>query len=444
MPAPQLLRGALASLLLTLAPAAWSMDLLQAFLAASSHDPKWLSAQAHAAAGQELLPQADAALRPSVSATASRMNNDLSTRTAGTLPASTDRYPSGSYVLTVRQPLFNAALRAQRARALAQTDLATATLRLEQQNMALRVVGAYIDALSMQDDIARVQVQIAFYSRQLDAARKMFAAGAGTRTDIDDVQAKFDMASADELAARQEAGLALRKLQALVREPVDALAPLVPSRLPLIPPAVGALDDAITRAELNSPELRAAKAQQAAAAEEVQRARAGHAPTLDAVAQWSRGDRDNSNTPTYRTTNRSVGLQLSVPLYSGGGVNSQMRQALAELESAGQAVDALRQDLAVRLHKEHAALSEGIARIRALETAARSAAQGLASTQKSYAGGSRTVLDVLNAEQKCADVQRELARSRYGLLVARARLLTLTDELGADSVTALNAFFGSD
>jgi outer membrane protein/protease secretion system outer membrane protein len=435
----------LASALLALSPTAHALDLLQAYEAASGHDANWLAAQARAAAGQERLPQAEAALQPNVSVSASRMLNDLSTRSGGTAPATMDRYPSGSYALTLRQPVFNTALRSQRARAQAQVEEADATMKLERQNMALRVVASYLDALSAQDEVALSATQTAFYARQLDAARKLFAAGAGTRTDADEVQAKLDMARAMALDAKQAAGLALRKLQVLVREPLerlDPLAPLNPTRLQWAPPQPEALQDEISRAEGSNPELRVLKAQQAAATQEVRRLRAGHLPTLDAVAQWSRGDRDNSNAPSYRIANKSIGLQLTVPLYAGGGINSQVRQAQEELLAVEQLLDGLRQDLAVRLQKELDGLADGAGRIQALETAERSAAQVLVSTQKSYAGGSRTVLDVLNAEQQLATVVRDLARARYGMLMSRARLLSLTDALDHDALTALNACFG--
>jgi len=435
----------LAGVLLALAPAAHALDLLQAFEAASGHDAAWLAAQARAAAGQERLPQADAALRPNVSLTASRMFNDLSTRSVGTAQTTADSYPSSSTALTVRMPVINLALRAQRSRAQAQTDEAAATQQLERQNMALRVVGTYLDVLSAQDEVTLAATQAAFYNRQLDAARKMFAAGAGTRTDADEVQAKLDLARAAELDARQAVGLAQRKLQVLVREPMDRLgrlAPLNPARLQWAPPRPEALADEIAKAEHHNPEVRVLKAQQAAAAQEVQRVRAGHLPTLDIVAQWSRGDRDNSNAPSYSTANKSIGMQLNVPLFAGGAVNSQERQARAELLALDQMLDGLRQDLAVRLQKELDGLATGVGRIQALETAERSAAQVLVSTQKSYAGGSRTVLDVVNAEQQRASVVRDLARARYGVLMARARLLSLTDSLDLGALTALNACFG--
>jgi outer membrane protein, protease secretion system len=311
--------------------------------------------------------------------------------------------------------------------------------------MALRLVGSYLDTLSAQDDVTLAAAQTAFYTRQLDAARKMFAAGSGTRTDADEVQARLDLARAGELEARQAVALAQRRLQVLVREPMDrlgTLVPLNPARLQWAPPPPRALQDEITRAEGHNPEMRVLKARQAVATQEVQRARAGHLPTLDAVAQWSHGDRDNSNAPNDRTTHKSIGLQLNLPLYAGGVVNSQVRQAQAELLALDQMLDGLRQDLAVRLQKELDGLADGAGRIRALETAERSAAQVLLSTQKSYAGGSRTVLDVLNAEHQRATVTRDLARARYGVLMARARLLSLTDALDIGALTALNACFG--
>lgn len=423
-------------------PAAFALDLLQAYEAAQRHDATWLAAQARAAAGQERLPQAEAALRPNVSLTASRALNELSTRSTSSAPPAADRYPSGTYSLALRQPLINLSLRAQRARAQAQTDEASATLRLEQQNLALRVIGSYLEALSAQDEVALVTAQTAFYTRQLEAARKLFASGAGTRTDMDEVQAKLDMARALELETRQLVALALRKLQVLVREPFGMLAPLNPARLLRVAPAEAALDDHIARAEQSSPELLVARAQQAAAAQEVQRLQSGHYPTLDAIAQWSRGDRDNTNAPSYRFANKSIGVQLTVPIYSGGGLSSQVRQAQAELESSTQVLDALRQDLGVRLHKEHRGVIDGLGRISALETAERSAAQVLTATQKSYAGGSRTALDVLNAEQQRAAVVRDLARTRYAVLLSRARLLSLTDQLDTSALSEMNASFG--
>jgi len=420
--------------------AAWPLDLLQAFDAAQANDASLNSARSQAAAGLERLPQAEAGLLPNVAFNAARLSNELSTgNTAASAATTSERYTSGSMNLTLRQPIYRSAQRALVRQARAQTEETAATLRREEQAMAARLIGAYLDALGAEDDVALVEAQKAFYRRQVDAAGRAFSAGSGTRTDIDEVQARLDMVLALELEARQNVGFARRKLLTLVGAPVDELVALNPARLPPSPP--WSLEDWISRVEQASPELGAARSQLDAAAQAVARARAGHEPTLDAVVQWSRSDRDNVNAPKDRLTNASVGLQLTVPLYAGGAVSSSVRQAQAEQEAARQSLEALRLDLGVRIHKEYRGMTDGAARIRALEQALRSASQLVLSTQRSYSAGSRNVVDVLNAEQQRASVVRDLAQARSACLMAQVRLLALVDGLNRQAIAQFNASF---
>lgn len=165
-----------------------------------------------------------------------------------------------------------------------------------------------------------------------------------------------------------------------------APAPLdVPRFAPQAPQA--RMDDWIARAKNASPELQALRAQGEAARLEVQKTESGHLPTLDAVAGWSRSDSDSV---TARYEQKTFGLQLNIPLYSGGAVNSQVRQALATQERAREALEGARRELGVRLHQEFRAMTEGVLRIRAPEQAVRSAQQALLSNQKSFQAGGRT------------------------------------------------------
>jgi outer membrane protein/protease secretion system outer membrane protein len=420
--------------------AAWPLDLLQAFEAAQANDARLTSARATATAGLERLPQAEAGLLPNLAFSTLRLTNDLSVdNPAASAATVSERYRSSSTNLTLRQPIYRSAQHALVRQARAQTEESAATLRREEQAMAARLVGSYLDALGAQDDVALVAAQKAFYLRQFDAAGRAFAAGSGTRTDIDEVQARLDMVLALELEARQNVGFARRKLQALVGAPVESLAALDPAHLPPSPPM--SLDDWISRVEQASPELGAARSQLDAATEAVARARAGHEPTLDAVLSWSRGDHDNVNAPTDRRTNASAGLQLSVPLYSGGAVSSAVRQAQAEQEAARQSLEALRLDLGVRTHKEYRGMTDGTAKIRALEQALRSANQLVLSTQRSYGAGSRHVVDVLNAEQQRASVVRDLAQARSACLMAQVQLLALVEGLNRQAIVQFNASF---
>ncbi len=174
------------------------------------------------------------------------------------------------------------------------------------------------------------------------------------------------------------------------------------------------------------------------ARQEIDKAKAGHHPTLDAVVQWSRSESESVTNTQSRYANASYGLQLNVPLFAGGYVNSQIRQAIAAHERAGQALEAGRRDLGLRVHKEFRGVTEGVPRIKALEQALRSADQLVLSSRKSFQAGSRTVLDVLNAEQQRSGVMRDLAQARYVYLISRVRLLALVGGADLASVVSMN------
>lgn len=195
----------------------------------------------------------------------------------------------------------------------------------------------------------------------------------------------------------------------------------------------------MARAEAASPELQSLRAQAEAARQEIAKARSGHLPTLDAVAQWSRTSSDSVTSVNQRYDNKTIGLQLQVPLYSGGYVSSSVRQAQAALTRAEEMLEATRRDLGVRVHREFRGVTEGRLRIAALQQAVRSAEQAVQSSRKSQAAGVRTLLDVLNAEQQRTQAQRDLAQARYLYLVSQLRLHSLVGDDAQASVAQANA-----
>lgn len=423
-------------------PAAGAFNLMQAYRAALEQDAVIRAARAAADARRERLPQAQAQLRPNVSASFSRNKNDLSSTTpgAGGVPVDSERnYMSGSRAFTIRQPLYRPIQQADVRQAQAQVDDANAILDKETQNVAVRVATAYLEGLLAQDQQNLVLQQKATYTTQLDAVRKRFAAGAGVRTDIDESQARLDMVLAQELEARQQVDYTRRQLQVMVNSPVSALALLDERKLRLARPDPDRLESWVERAERNSPEIRSLQAQAEAARQEIDKARAGHLPTLDAVAQWSRTVSDNVNSVNSRYENKSIGLQLNVPLYAGGYVTSQMRQALAELERVQQSLEATRRDLGLRVEKEFRSITEGVLRIRALEQAVRSAEVMVHSNQRSFEGGTRTTMDILNAQEQRMVALRDLAQARYVYLLSRVRLQALTGQADASIIEDINA-----
>lgn len=436
----------LCSLLLSLSGTVLSMDLLQAYQAAQQQDATILASRAAAQAGRERLPQARSQLLPNVAMSVGRNQNNLVNTTPNSLgqeQTSETHYPSLNRTLTVRQPLFRSYLAAQYRQAEAQVQDAEASLAQDEQNLAVRVSGAYFEAMLTHEQLALVLAQRTAYTTQLDAARKSLAAGSGTRTDVDDAQARLDMNAALEIEARQNVSYTLRQLEMLVNQPVDKLATLDVARLELLQPQPNVLQDWIARAETGNPQLQSLRAQVETSRQEVKKAGSGHYPTLDAVAQWSRSESENILNVASRYTNASVGLQLNIPIFSGGYVNSSVRQALAGQEHAEQALEAGRRDLGVRVYKEFRGMTENIPKVRALELALRSADQLVLSSRKSFQAGSRTVIDVLNAEQQRMVVLRDLAQARYMYLIARIRLLALVGAADDEAVAAINRMLKS-
>lgn len=422
---------------------AWSLDLLQAYEAAMAQDASILATRAATDARRERIPQARSQLMPNLTASVARNKNSLESTTANFLgnPVTTNtRYSSGSDALTLRQPIFRMYQIADYRQAQAQVDDANAILERELQNVAVRVSGAYFEALLTAEQLALVLAQKTAFTTQLDSARKRLTAGAGTRTDIDEAQAALDLNLAQELEARQNVDFTRRQLQTLINRPIDHLATLVPEKMQLVQPMPNRIEDWTEQAEANSPEIRSLKAQLEAARFEVDKAQAGHYPTLDAVAQWSRNDSDTVTSVNTRYTNKSIGLQLNIPLFAGGYVNSQVRQALAEQERAEQALEALRRDLGVRLHREFRGVTEGVLRVKALEQAVRSTEQVALSNRRSFEAGSRTLVETLNAEQQKVSAQRDLAQARFVYLISRVRLQALAGGPKMEIINEVNTW----
>jgi TolC family type I secretion outer membrane protein len=420
---------------------AQAMDLLQVYQAAQQQDPTLLATRAMAAGERERLPQARSQLLPNVGASLSRNDNHLESTTPNFLgkeQTTNTGYPSQNKTISLRQPLYRPQLTAQYRQAKAQVEDAEAELALEEQNLAVRVSGAYFEAMLTHEQLALVLSQQVAYTTQLDAARKSFEAGSGTRTDIDEAQARIDMNVAQEIEARQNVTYTLQQLQVFINEPIGKLATLNVASLVLAFPEPNELTDWITRAEQNSPQIQSLKSRIEIARQEVNKAKSGHYPTLDAIAQWSQSESENVTNTSSRYTNNSLGLQLNIPIFSGGYVNASIRQALASQERAEQTLEVGRRDLSLRVQKEFRGVTESIPKIKALEQALRSADQLVLSSRKSFQAGSRTVLDILNAEQQRVTVLRDLAQARYLYLISKIRLLALVGTADLSAITAVN------
>lgn len=438
-----LLAATLAGLLGPLSAPAWSLDLMEAYQAALAQDARIRAARAARDSAIERLPQARAQLMPNIAINIGRNKNDIDRTQENALGRDVkfnEEYFSYNQSLQLRQPLFRMPLFAGLRQAGFVVEDAEATLERELQDLGSRVTGAYMEALLAQDALELALKQKAVTTTQLDSARKSLAAGFGTRTDIDEAQARLDMNVADELSARQHVEFTRRQLEILIDQPVDSLVKVDATRLPLLPPEPADVAEWVRMADERSPEVRALQARVDAAKAEIAKARGGHYPTVDAVAQISKSGSENVTSPSSSYTNHLIGLQVNIPLFAGGYVNSTVRQAIAEQVRAQENLEATRRDLAVRVHREHRGVTEGVLRVRALEQAVRSAQQLVMSSKRSFEAGSRTMVDVLDAEQRLQVTLRDLAEARYLYLVSRVRLRALVGMDREQSIGEVNGW----
>jgi len=419
-----------------------SLTLLSAWQAGWSNDPQLRAARAAQAVVSERLPLARSQLLPQAQLGLARNANNVTREGLNTLQQRQeifDRYESANSTLQVRQPI----LRPQQLVAVQQASAfireSKAVLDRELQNFSVRLTTAYFDVLLAMDQVELIDSQRRFLELAVAAEKQALALGFGTRTDVDAAVARLDLNRAQALEGGQQLAMARRQLEAFVAQPVGALAPLDATRVETVTAIDDDLNAWVMRAQAASPEVQQLLAQRDVSSQEMNKARAGHLPTVDLVAQMQRSRSENTISPQAQYTNRTVGVQVNIPLYSGGFVNSQTRQASADVQRIDEQIQALKADLSVRVHKEFRGVVEGRARVRALEVAVRSAEVALDSARKSVKAGVRTTVDVLNAEQQRMQAKRDLSQARYSMLVSLVRLQALTGNTDEPFISRLNS-----
>lgn len=436
------LLGTLLAGLLLGGPGAHADDLLSLYREALDANATYLAARAEAEAQREVLPQARAQLLPSLSMSGSKGKNKTEQTSKGLFgPVTRDQeYDSHNYALTLKQPLFRAYNFALYAQSKAQVASADARLDQALQDLAVTVGSAYFDVLLARSELDVNRSQQQAYEAQMQYAEKAFKAGVGTRTDIDEARSRLDLVKAQAIQLEYRVEYTLDALRTVVGRPLTPLASLHPERVELVPPDPARLEEWIQVAEQVNPKMRALRADVEAAEKEVWKARSGHMPTVDLVAQRSNSESDSNTSIGTEYDTKMIGVQVSIPIFSGGYVNSTVRQALANLEKTRQQLEALRREVALQVRKEFDAAAQGVHWVKAYTQAVQSAEQTLFSTRKGFQAGTRNSLDILNAEQNLATAQRDLNRGRYEYVLARLRLMALVGRLDNDEMNRFNTW----
>ena len=438
------LRLSTALILAALAGAAAAEDLMQVYREAQQSDPSLAAARANWAATQERVPQARAALLPNVSAGGTAYLNDGRTDfSGGTVPVTANGYSNAGLTISASQPLYrkqNSVAFDQSKRIVEQADF---TLAAAQQELILRVAIAYFDVLLAEVNIALAEAQKAAVSEQLAQAKRNFEVGVATITDTNEAQARYDTIVAQEILARNNLDNKRTALRTIIGRMPGELKKLGPAFEPELPnPNV--LDTWLGRALADNVNVRVAGYNVDVATLEIERARAGHLPTVDLVAgagfTWGSGSLASDF--NYNQRNAQLGVVLNVPIYQGGFVDSRVREATAQLESARQSLEVARRNAISNAQVGFTGVNSSAANVVALKQALRSAETALASNKLGQEVGVRTNLDVLNVTQDVFQRRRDLAQAYFDYLIAVLRLKAASGVLSELDLEDINRRLG--
>jgi outer membrane protein len=419
---------------------AFAADLLAVYREASLQDAVYGSAKAQYVAAQERLPQGRALLLPNVNFGAGANYNDLDTEFKNSTFASGRRdFYDYNYGVSLTQPLYRSQNALAYEQAKIQVRQAQTQLNAAGQELMTRVAQAYFDVLLSRANLSTIESQKIAVAEQLEQAKRNFVVGTATITDSREAQARYDLVVAQELVAQNDVEVKNRALEQLVGKPVGELAGLA-TPVTLNAPQPAQMNAWVDQAYQSSLQIAAAQHSVELAAREIERASAGHRPTLDAVGALTQNYASSSAQGIGSEVRALVlGVQLNVPLYQGGAISSRVREALANQERARQELENARRSAALQTRQAYLGVTSGLAQVKALQQAVASTQLQLESTKLGQEVGVRTAVDVLNAEQQLSIARRDLAQALYSAILNQLRLKAAVGKLAEADLAEINA-----
>jgi outer membrane protein, type I secretion system len=422
-----------------------ALGLLDAYEAALENDPVYRSAIHENEAGQQEKAIGLSGLLPNLSFTRTQSKNTgnqtITNPADGSRLDTSLNFDSKVSTLSLRQPILNLEATAGYRQGAAQANSSRARFAGQSQQLIVRLVEAYVEALLAQDRLTLSQTQQDTLEERKKVNEQMLQKGEGTITDVLETQSQHALSQAEVIEAQDEYNVARLRLAAIVGNQdivqLDRLsADFQINALQLV--------DYESWEELalnRNAELVTQRYAVTSSKEEINKSRSGHMPRLDLVASLSR-----NNSASFITANRnadiaSIGIEINVPLYAGGRVNAVTRQSVANRARAEADLNAMTDDVLVELRRQYQLTLSSVKRIESLELAVESARLLVQATEKSIQGGIRINLDLLDAQQQLFSAQGELSQARYNYLLAYLRLKLAAGDLVLDDLQRIAAYF---
>jgi outer membrane protein len=458
------LHVAVCTALFSVVPAQAS-DLAEVYARALQNDPQIREAEANRLATLENKPQALASLLPQLSASAGYDKR----KTDGTSPFSTvtDTGDVVTFVgnstvdskttnwdVTLRQSIF----RWENWVSLGQADKLVAQAEVDyqaaQQDLILRTSESYFNVLAAKDTLSAAEATYEALGRQLEQAEKRFEVGLIAVTDVQEAKAAYDSATAALIQAKRSLATQLEFLRELTGDTFEALnGP--GENLPLSAPNPAVEDDWVKLAMDQNLQLNSSRIAAEITRDEISLQRGGHYPSVDLFL--SRGNQDVSGDRTFsftdtggvstrsisplesNTDDTTIGIQLTVPIYSGGATSSRVRQAEYRHRAARERLERTARATERQTRDAYLGVMSEMSRVQALQQAVESAKIALQATEAGYEVGTRTTVDVLDGRRRLFEAETNYARSRYDYLINVLRLKLAAGALDPIQVAQLNS-----
>ena len=416
-----------------------TIDLMMAYQKAVEYDARLRSAKADNLMNKEEVGKARSQLRPNIRMNAARGRSVTQHGyLGGFYPA--DYYNTVNYGVSLRQPLLNMASVASYQQAKIVAAKSDVDLQREEGVLMTRITEAYCNALYAEDNLNFSNMLILATAKQLEQAKRRFAHGFGTTTEVEEARASYDNAIAEGVDILNSVEFSRRELENFTGIYPDQLCRIVPERLQVVSPQPASVESWIDLAHSASPMIVGARQEIQIANKEVTKQRASRYPTIELVAGRSYSESENNYSigSTYDTY--SVSAQLNMPMYTGGYASASIRQASAKRLKAGEQLSAQVRAVESEVRKYYNSIVSTISMIKAYEQVVKSREVALTGTKKGYEAGLRSNVDVLDAQQKLFASQRNLAKARYQYILNRLMLKQTVGTLTSDDINEVNGW----
>ena len=435
-----------AAAVMAFATNAQAQSLVEMYEAARGYDAGFISAKAQFEANLARANQSLGGILPNIALSVSQVKTDFQRQLIGVDPVRTPvtELETRTTSATLVQPLYRPAAWAAYKQGDRQLLQAAAQYEATEHDLLIRVSQAYFDVLTSEDNLELVQAQKKAVSEQLASARRNFEVGTATITGVRDAQARFDLSNAQAITAENEL-----RTKRLALNMVVGLSDAKPKRLAkstaLIEPPKEDVNTWVSQAQSQSPSVRQAQLAAEVADFEVDKAMAGHKPTLDAQMTYGRTENlkgtyvSSYSAAPLTTWNPSVGLVLNVPLFAGFSTTYKVKEASALKTKAQSDLENARRMTEQTTRNTYFGLLAGLSQVKAYEAAEASSQSALDANKLGYSVGVNINIDVLNSQSQLYQTKRDLAKARYDVLVTNLKLRQAAGTLTPADLQPINA-----